>query len=216
MSSAFRKRNRKGIFFVLSAPSGCGKTTIGEALLAQTEGLVRSISHTSRKRREQEVDGKDYCFVSEAQFREMIEEKEFFEWEKVHTNYYGTSRKMLLELEKEHDVLSIIDYRGALSLQKEFPEQTVTLFLIPPSVKILCERIRGCGDARLDEIETRLNTAKDEVRNAHHFHYIIENNSFEEALSEISSIIQAERIKRDRREDEIQSLLNDLDLGCPL
>ncbi len=214
MTSSCRKR--KGIFFVLSAPSGCGKTTIGDALLKTCKGLVRSVSHTSRKRRENETDGKDYCFVTDARFREMIEEKEFFEWEKVHTNYYGTSRSMLLELEKENDILSIIDYRGALSLKKEFSEQTVTLFLIPPSVKVLCERIRGSGDARVDEIETRLNTAKDEVRNAHKFDYIIENNSLQKAVTCIEAIVLAERLKRERKEDELQSLADELDSGCTL
>ena len=121
-------RKSKGIFFVLSAPSGCGKTTIGNIILKEVPEIVRSVSHTSREKRKNEVDGKDYHFISTKKFQKMVTEKEFIEWEKVHSSLYGTSKITMAEQSQKKDILFIIDYRGAVSIKKELPDNTVTIF----------------------------------------------------------------------------------------
>ncbi|MBF0274463.1 MAG: guanylate kinase [Nitrospinae bacterium] len=202
-------KKSKGVYFVLSAPSGCGKTTIGNILLKEVSEIVRSISHTTREKREGEVDGHDYFFVSMEEFQILVTEKEFIEWEKVHSSLYGTSKTSISDLSKTSDVLLIIDYRGAVSLKKEFPEDTVTIFLIPPSIDRLVNRIKGSKDSRVEELEIRLETARMELQHADDFDYIIENDILEKAVEEIKAIIYAERLKRNRKEKKIQDMLKE-------
>jgi len=200
-------RKSQGIFFVLSAPSGCGKTTLGNIILKEVPELTRSISHTTREKRDLEENGKDYFFVTQDEFEEMIQEDGLIEWERVHTNIYGTSKKSLRDLSQNSDLLLIIDYKGAATMKRTFPNETVTIFVIPPSFETLASRIKGEGDSRVDELEVRLQTAREELKNAHSFDYIVENNKLEVAAAEIQAIIAAERIKRDRKTQQIDSMI---------
>ncbi len=193
----------------MSAPSGCGKTTIGNIISQEVPEITPSISHTTRKKRKGEISGKDYYFISDKKFRDMVVNKEFIEWEKVHTNLYGTSKEAMSQLSKESDVLFIIDYRGAVSIKKECQDNAVTIFLIPPSFEDLTSRIKKSKDSRIEELSIRLGTAREELKNACSFDYIVENNSLESAVEEIQTLIYAERLKRNRRTRKIQKMVNE-------
>ena len=186
---------RDGILFVVSAPSGAGKTTLCTAITDSLENLTHSISYTTRKPRPGEVDGRDYYFVSEERFKEMMLAGDFAEHAVVHANHYGTSKRVLLDMVKEGvDVILDIDTQGARQI-KDHCSAAVFVFIMPPSMAILEERLRNRRSDREDEIRKRMQRAIDEIRDFALYDYIVVNRDFERALSELRSIVVAERCR---------------------
>jgi guanylate kinase len=193
---------RQGVLFCLVGPAGGGKTTIANNLLASSrDNLRRSISVTSRAPRSNEVHDVDYKFVSKAEFESMIAGKQFFEWEEVHGNYYGTPIAPLDDCRhKGIDLLLVIDIKGALNLKKSFPEEAVICFLMPPSLKILEERLRKRGVISEDEVAKRLKTAKNEYdllrsdfNGSMNIDYLVINDDLSIASRSVIDILNASR-----------------------
>jgi guanylate kinase len=186
---------RDGILFVVSAPSGAGKTTLCTAITDSLENLTHSISYTTRIPRPGEIDGRDYYFVSEERFSEMTAAGDFAEHAVVHSNHYGTSKRVLLDMIKEGvDVILDIDTQGALQIKDHF-STAVFIFIMPPSMAILEERLRNRRSDREDDIRKRMQRAVDEIRDFALYDYIVVNRDFERALSELRSIVVAERCR---------------------
>jgi guanylate kinase len=183
------------MLFVVSAPSGAGKTTLCRALTDSLENLRHSISYTTRKPRPGEIDGRDYYFVTEERFRNMVQAGDFAEWAQVHSNLYGTSRRVLNEMRTDGtDVILDIDTQGAGQI-KEKCQEAVFIFILPPSLEILEERLRNRKSDNEDEIKKRMRRARDEIRDYAMYDYIIVNRDFERALAELRSIVLAERCR---------------------
>lgn len=183
------------MLFVVSAPSGAGKTTLCRALTDSLENLRHSISYTTRKPRPGETDGRDYYFVTEERFRNMVQAGDFAEWAQVHSNLYGTSRRVLNEMRTDGtDVILDIDTQGAGQI-KEKCREAVFIFIMPPSLEILEERLRNRKSDNEDEIKKRMRRARDEIRDYTMYDYIIVNRDFERALTELRSIVLAERCR---------------------
>ena len=187
--------DRKGILFVISAPSGAGKTTLCKAVLEKITGLQFSVSYTTRPPRKEEIDGKDYFFVDETRFKAGIAEGEFIEWAEVHGNLYGTSRQQLRRFTSEGiDLLLDIDTQGAMNLQEQ-SEEAVYIYILPPSFDILKKRLVNRGEDSPEVVEKRLQKAGDEIRCYHRYQYLIVNEGLEVAQKDLESIILAERVK---------------------
>lgn len=201
------KINRKGIIFVISAPSGTGKTTICEQLLKNFHNLKMSISHTTRKPRAGEKNGVNYYFISEAKFKEMIEKGDFIEWAEVYGNLYGTSKRMINDLlNSGSDVLLDIDIQGAKNIKKIY-NKSVLIYLLPPSIEELKIRLQNRKEDS-ETIEKRLSKVADEINEYKFYDYLVINDDFEEALKKVMCIIQAERLKVKRiSRDFIKNLL---------
>jgi guanylate kinase len=192
----------KGELFVVSAPSGAGKTTLCQRLLSIIDGITFSVSYTTRAPRPEEVDGSDYFFVSEAEFRKMTKAGEFAEWAEVHGNLYGTSKKRLDEaLDGGTDMLLDIDVQGARQLKDAYPEG-IFIFVLPPSMDTLSERLRGRMSDTPEVIAGRLRKAVDEIRDYALYNYVIVNNIFEQALRELGAIVVSRRLSSARVDRE--------------
>jgi len=182
----------KGFVYILSAPSGTGKTTIGQRLLKEIPFLERVITATTRRPREGEKDGVDYYFLEEAEFLKRIEEGFFLEWAKVYRYYYGSPKSEIERiLSKGKDALLIIDVQGAFEVKKKLPN-AVSIFLLPPSVEELKNRLLKRGEKELEE---RLQWAKRELPCAKYFDYVVVNDILDKAVEEIKSIMIANRRK---------------------
>lgn len=188
-----------GCLFIISAPSGTGKTSLVKALLQADPDLSLSISHTSRPPRAEEINGRDYHFVSEATFRQMLIRGEFLESAEVYGNLYGTSQKWILEAMKSgRDILLEIDCQGAKQVRQIFP-QAVGIFILPPSAETLEIRLKKRGQDNIDVIRKRLTAAREEVSHVSEFDYVIINNKLEEALGDLTCIVRAEHLRKDRQ-----------------
>ena len=184
-----------GNLFVVAAPSGAGKSSLVKSLLELDSHLVVSISHTTRPPRGQEHDGREYWFISEPEFRAMIERGDFFEWAEVHGNLYGTSRAAIeSRMAAGEDVILEIDWQGALQIKQLFPH-AVLIFILPPSFEELLQRLHRRGEDGADVIETRMANARLEVAQARHFDFVIINALFETALFDLKAIVHAQRLK---------------------
>jgi len=201
-------KNRDGILFVVSAPSGAGKTTLCKGITDSLENLTHSISYTTRSPRPGETDGRDYYFVGADRFRDMVRAGDFAEHAEVHGNLYGTSKRVLDDMIKEGvDVILDIDTQGARQIKSHF-STAVFVFIMPPSLAILEERLRNRKSDHEDEIRKRLQRAVDEIRDYGMYDYIVVNRDFERALSELRSIVVAERCRTKLlRTDWIKELL---------
>lgn len=185
----------KGMLFVVSAPSGAGKTTLSEKITETVENIYHSVSHTTRHPRPGEIDGKHYHFISKDKFEEMLKMGDFIEWALVHDNYYGTSIRNLDIVEREQkDLLLVIDVQGAEQLRKKY-KNGCYIFILPPSMKVLEERLRKRGVDSKDDIKIRLKTAKEEIHHYKTYNYIIVNDDIDEAVNQLRSIILAERCR---------------------
>ncbi len=188
-----------GCLFIISAPSGTGKTSLVRALLNSDLNLNLSISHTSRPPRSEEKNGRDYHFVSERIFKQMLERGEFMESAEVYGNFYGTSQKWINEtMASGHDILLEIDCQGAKQVYKIFP-QSVGIFILPPTADTLATRLKVRGQDDQDVIQKRLAAAREEVSHISEFDYVIINSKLEEASRDLTSIIRAERLKKERQ-----------------
>ena len=186
-------KRRQGILFVVSAPSGAGKTSLCQELVSQLPDLRYSVSYTSRKPRPAEIADRHYHFVDEATFRDMIKEGAFLEWAEVYGNLYGTPRAPIKEwISQGIDVLLDIDTQGALQIRRHEPD-AVSIYILPPSLEVLRRRLEDRkGDAR-DEIARRLKKARDEVKNYRDYIYVIINEDFKFAVRQLEAIVLAER-----------------------
>ena len=183
---------------MISAPSGAGKTTLVRRVMEQLPNLQFSVSYTTRPRRSNEQEGEDYHFVSPAIFQGMVERGEFLEWAEVLGNQYGTVRVDAKNLEsKGIDLILDIDTQGAKKV-KERIEQEVLIYVLPPSIKVLRERLITRGLDSPEMIEFRLANARKDIEEAHWYHYIIVNEKIEDAVEKLKAIIIAERCRRSK------------------
>ncbi|MBN2396238.1 MAG: guanylate kinase [Candidatus Atribacteria bacterium] len=186
---------RKGCLFVISGPSGVGKGTLRERLFQCIPDLKYSVSVTSRKPRESEVEGKDYYFVDEEKFKKYIKENKFAEWALVYGEYKGTLLKTIQEsTDRGKDLVLEIDVQGAMQIKKKFPDG-VFIFIAPPSWEKLEYRLRNRKTEGEKELQKRLNEAHDEMKYVQHYNYLIINHHLEKALKELAAIIISERCK---------------------
>jgi guanylate kinase len=184
-----------GSLFVISAPSGAGKSSLVKALLKTDERLGVSVSHTTRAPRGREQNGLEYHFVDHARFRSMIASGDFLEWAEVHGNLYGTSRASLeAQVAAGHDVVLEIDWQGALQLKALLPE-AVLIFILPPSWGELAERLNRRAEDSAEVIEQRLVNARVEVAQARHFDFVIINAHFETAVFDLKTIVHSQRLR---------------------
>ena len=189
----YRRMNKKGKLIVFSAPSGSGKTTIVHHLLAQKElGLDFSISATSRKARGKEIDGKDYYFITEDRFKEHIKNDDFIEYEEVYTNnYYGTLKKEVERIWAQgKTVIFDIDVVGGLNIKQKFPDQTLAVFVQPPSIKEMERRLRNRKTDSEEKIKERVAKAEKELNYAKDFDVILVNDNLEDTKKEAYKLIE--------------------------
>jgi guanylate kinase len=190
--------DRRGILFIISAPSGTGKTTLCKQLATNLPGLWHSISYTTRKPRPSEEHGREYYFIGEQAFREMIARNEFVEWAHVYGHLYGTPRKSLTEkIDQGIDVLLEIDVQGAMQVKKRF-EDSVSIFILPPSMTVLRARLQTRASDTAEEIQGRLNKVKEEVWSYREYAYIVRNEDLGRSLRDLESIFWSERLKTKR------------------
>jgi guanylate kinase len=190
-----------GDLFIISAPSGAGKSSLVNALLAEDDKLALSVSYTTRTARPGEREGREYHFVDAGTFAAMLERGEFLESAEVHGNRYGTSRKWIQAARARGlDIVLEIDWQGARQVRKAFPE-AVSVFILPPSPPLaeLERRLRGRGHDTEDAIARRLANARDEIRHAGEFDYVIINKEFEEARRDLGAIVRASRLTASRQ-----------------
>jgi len=196
-----------GLLFVVAAASGTGKTSLVKALLERTADLKLSISHTTRPIRPGETDGVHYHFTPKERFVDMISDGYFLEHAEVFGNYYGTSHTgITTQLEQGQDVLLEIDWQGAAQVRKIFPN-SMQIFIVPPTISALRERLSNRGQDSSDVIEKRLNGAVEEIRQHVNFDYLVVNDVFEEALTDLQSIIRAARLTEIQQSTKQQNLL---------
>jgi len=184
-----------GCMILVVAPSGAGKSSLVSALLTTDPTLALSVSFTTRSPRPGEVEGVNYHFISEEEFLSRKEQGDFLEWAFVHGNYYGTSRSWIMEkMEQGQDVILEIDWQGAQQIQKIVP-QAIWIFILPPSLKILEERLRNRGQDDEATIQRRIKAAHDELSHISEANYLVVNDLFQAALFELRQIISASRLR---------------------
>jgi len=181
------KKTRKGRLFVISGPSGSGKSTFIERFLKQDKTSKFSVSYTTRKKRDKEVDGREYYFVDKKTFMDMVEKGGFLEWEVVHENLYGTPKKEIIEnLERGIDILLDVDVNGAINIKKNYPDACL-IFIEPPSREELVKRLSFRGE---EQIELRLKRYDEEIEKKHIFDYTVINDNLERAYRDFEKIIE--------------------------
>lgn len=202
-----------GILFIVSAPSGTGKTSLVNALLETDPNLIVSVSHTTRPRRPKEAAGVNYHFIDKPQFEAMVAENAFLEHAEVFGNYYGTSKEAVLAaLATGSDVVLEIDWQGAALVRQAVPD-AVSIFVVPPSAETLRERLQRRAEDDPAVIESRLAAARGEMAHHDEFDYLVVNDAFDVALGELAAIVLAERCRQHRRSARQRDLLDAL-LPC--
>ena len=193
------KLKRRGILFVLSSPSGAGKTSIARYILDKDNNIKLSVSLTTRKKRKNEKAGIDYDFISKDVFEKKIKNNFFLEWATVFGNYYGTSRENVQKtLQEGNDVLFDIDWQGTQQLSDNKDFDLVTIFILPPSKTVLEKRLNNRAQDSKIEVIKRMSQASDEISHYMEYNYIVINNNLEDASNQVLSILKAERLKRKR------------------
>jgi guanylate kinase len=189
------EKKGKGSIFIVSAPSGTGKTTLCKQVIRKVDNIRPSVSFATRQPRSGEIPDEDYCFVSEEEFRAMVDRGDFVEWARVHGNFYGTSRHKLEELiGAGYDVLLDIDTQGAQQIRKSF-DNAVYIFILPPSMKELKHRLEGRMSNSAEDMNRRLERAVDEMREYKMYDYVIVNDIIETSLKKLEAIIISERLR---------------------
>ena len=199
-----------GQLYVISAPSGAGKTSLVKALLESTSNLQVSVSHTTRAIRPSETDGVNYHFVDESEFTSIRDAHGFFEWAQVFGNFYGTSRHAIQErLAEGIDIVLEIDWQGARQV-KMLVDDAVSIFILPPSTAALRKRLTDRGQDDDEIIEGRMQAARDELAHYDEADFIVLNDDFEIALQDLQSIIRAQRLSQQVQSRELTSVIADL------
>jgi guanylate kinase len=197
---------------IVSSPSGGGKGTLIRRVLKTVPNVGYSVSLTTRAAREGEINGRDYFFISEERFREMIARGEFLEWAHVHAHLYGTGRVQVeRELKERHDIILEIDVQGAESVRRVVPG-AVGVFILPPSFEILRERLVARGSERAPELSLRLKNSRSEVARYREFDYVIINDDAESAAAQLAAVVYAERARRERQQPVAEEILNSFPL----
>lgn len=195
-----------GLVFVVSAPSGTGKTSLVSSVLSHDPQLTVSVSHTTRPPREGEVDGKNYHFVSEQAFQKLVEEQKFIEYAKVFNNWYGTSIDSVeTVLHAGKDVILEIDWQGFDLVRKQF--DTVSLFVLPPSKQTLVDRLEHRAKDKPEVIAARIQEADNEVKHYDLYDYLLVNDDFEQTVCDIEAIFRAARLKKAQQAPKLTELL---------
>jgi guanylate kinase len=190
------KNLKKGLFFIISAPAGGGKTTLVKKLEKDIKNVVRSISYTTRKPRKNEIDGKDYFFISKEEFKKKVKKEEFLEYAKVFENYYGSSKKFIKENIKKKHIILTIDTQGAMKLKKNKTKNSIFIFIKPLNISVLKKRLEKRKSEKKEEIKKRLFFAKYEMEMAKNYDYIILNEDLDISYQILKSIIIAEQHKK--------------------
>jgi len=199
-----------GKLYIISAPSGAGKTSLVKQLVADLDGLTVSVSHTTRQMRPGEVHGQDYFFVSVAEFQAMQAEQAFLEHAQVFDNFYGTAQQTVEDnLNKGLDVILEIDWQGAEQIKKLLPD-SISIFILPPSTEVLLQRLRNRGQDGEEIIARRMRDAVTEISHHDEFDYLVVNDVFEQALTELKSIVIANRLTKQRQLHNLRPLLTSL------
>ncbi len=203
---------RRGVVLILSSPSGAGKTTLTRMLLQDRDlDLTLSISVTTRERRSSEVDGIHYRFIKERQFIAMRDAGELLEWAEVHGNFYGTPRAPVeAVLAQGRDCLFDIDYQGTQQVREKMGADTVTVFILPPSMKELRARLERRAEDSVEVIERRLQNARKEIARWKDYDYVIVNDDLQRSFDDLIAILRAERQRRPRRERGVAEFVNRL------
>jgi guanylate kinase len=197
------------LLLILSSPSGAGKTTLTRKLQDRFPAVRFSVSHTTRKPRANEVDGKDYHFVTREEFDELVEKEAFVEWAEVHGNCYGTSRAEIERARSEPGVSGMIfdiDYQGARQIRAKIPD-VVSVFILPPSMIELERRLRGRASETEEVVQKRFKAAMDEIEHYGFFDYLVVNDDIDTAFRHLEGIVLAERSRRPRRAELAERLL---------
>ncbi|WP_296749278.1 guanylate kinase [Thiobacillus sp.] len=198
-----------GVLYIVSAPSGAGKTSLVKALLKADPAIRLSVSYTTRVPRPGETDGRDYHFVSRERFEAMLAEGEFLEHAEVYGNFYGTSKGVVArDLDAGRDILLEIDWQGAAQVKTHFP-QSASIFILPPSFNALRTRLNGRGQDSAEVIERRLAAAAHDVAHAGAFDYIIVNDDFDHALQDLVAITRSIRLEAARQLDRYAALFDE-------
>lgn len=199
-----------GTLYIISAPSGAGKTSLVKALLERLAGISVSVSHTTRAPRPGEQDGVDYHFIDKAEFEQLVAAGDFLEHARVFDNYYGTRRATVeSRLEAGEDVILEIDWQGARQVFEAFP-QAVKVFILPPSREALYQRLTGRGQDSEAVITRRMRDAVSEMRHFDEYHYLIFNDDFDTALAELEALLRARRLRREAQQQRYAAPLQEL------
>lgn len=203
-------KSAPGNLFVISAPSGTGKTTLVKALVDSLSGITVSISHTTRPKRPAEVHGENYYFIDTAEFQRMIEENDFLEHAMVFDNLYGTSKRWVEEtLAKGLDVILEIDWQGGLQIQSLFPH-CMSIFILPPSVSDLYQRLIKRNQDHSNIIQKRIADVRESTRHIRGYDYVVLNDDFDAALNDLTIIVQAGRLLERRQSVKFAQLIDQL------
>jgi guanylate kinase len=194
------------MLFVITGPSGAGKSVLVRRVMENLESIEFSVSHTTREKRDEEIEGKDYYFISEKEFKEMIDENKLAEWAVVHGNYYGTSKKEIETKGPKGDLLLDIDIQGAQKIKQKFKE-AVFVFIMPPLFQELEKRLIARGQEDAASIKKRLEVARKEIKYYDQFDYVVINDELEKAVSELESIIESIGYRLEARKAQIQPIL---------
>ena len=196
-----------GSLYIISAPSGAGKTSLISQLIKQDPAIKVAISHTTRPMRDGEEDGKHYHFIKKDEFENKIEQKSFLEYAQVFGNYYGTSHQSInQQLESNHDVILEIDWQGAQQVRQLRPD-AISIFILPPSVQALEQRLYGRGQDSQSVIENRLQQAHEDMSHYQEFDYILINDDFDTAVKDLASIFICQRMKLTKQQQRHQEFL---------
>ena len=199
-----------GTLYTVSAPSGAGKTSLVRALVEQSRDVCVSVSHTTREVRPGEQDGVSYHFVTETVFQDMLERGAFLEHAQVFNHYYGTSQAWVEEqLSANRDVILEIDWQGAAQIKRQRPD-AVSIFILPPSKDALLQRLKGRGRDQDDIIQQRMAQAVDEMSHYPEADFLVVNDDFEQALAELQSVLQAQRLRAEVQVLKLRELLTEL------
>lgn len=200
----------KGTLYIISAPSGAGKTSLVKAMLGTMSDVVVSVSHTTRAKRDEEVEGREYHFIDEKTFDQMVANGDFLEHANVFGNKYGTSRQHLQEqLLQGRDVILEIDWQGARQI-RQLMGDCKSIFVLPPTMQALCDRLIGRGQDTEDTIELRMNEAASEMTHYAEFDYIVINDDFDTAIAELASIFVSNRLLADVQQQRHSKKLAEL------
>ncbi|AOG11273.1 MAG: guanylate kinase [Alphaproteobacteria bacterium] len=191
---------RRGLMLVISSPSGAGKSTIARTLMDRDQQISLSVSVTTRQRRQSEIEGVHYHFVSQREFERLRDSDSLLEWAQVHGNYYGTPREAVeTAMGEGRDMLFDIDWQGAQQLQEKMSADVVSIFILPPTMAELQSRLHRRAEDTEEVIQTRLNNSRSEIKHWREYDYVIVNDDLNSAFDAVQSIVKAERLRRDRR-----------------